>query len=291
MADVKGPLVSTNWLARELDRDNLAVLDATWFVPGDARDAKSEFAERHVPGAVFFDIDAISDRANPLPARTPLAARFRHRRPATGREFRLQPPWVYDLSRGVPRQPRSLVDLPGRRDPRPDLRARRRPAQMARRRTVFPHRVRAWPAAAHGDFKARFRPELVRNVAEVTAALASGAEQLADARPAARFRGEAPEPRAGLRDGHMPGARNLPYSALLNDNGEMKPPAALIAAFEAAGIDLEQPVVGSCGSRISAAVVALALARLGRPDAAVYDGSWAEWGGRDDTVVVAAPED
>jgi thiosulfate/3-mercaptopyruvate sulfurtransferase len=134
-----------------------------------------------------------------------------------------------------------------------------------------------------------FRPELVRDLQTVRASLESHAEQLVDARPAARFRGEAPEPRAGLRSGHMPGACNLPFADLLNPDGTMKSADEIAAAFKAAGVDLAKPIVTTCGSGISASLLALALARVGREDVAVYDGSWTEWGGHADTPVVSGP--
>lgn len=146
-----------------------------------------------------------------------------------------------------------------------------------------------WREAQHGDFKAHFNPALVRTLSAVTAVLATHDAQIIDARPASRFSGEAPEPRPGLRSGHMPGARNLPYALLIAPDGRLREPAEVRAAFEAAGVDLEKPIITSCGSGISAALLALGLATVGRPDAAVYDGSWTEWGGRDDTAVALGP--
>jgi thiosulfate/3-mercaptopyruvate sulfurtransferase len=131
-----------------------------------------------------------------------------------------------------------------------------------------------------------FRPELVRDLDAVRATLNQGDAQIVDARPAARFRGEAPEPRAGLRGGHMPGAANLPWDSVLNPDGTMRTPDELRRAFAQSGVDLSRPIVTTCGSGVSAALLALALARLGREDVAVYDGSWTEWAGRADTPVV-----
>jgi thiosulfate/3-mercaptopyruvate sulfurtransferase len=141
-----------------------------------------------------------------------------------------------------------------------------------------------WREPAHGDFKAHARPHLVKDIEAVRLALDQRASQVVDARPAARFRGEAPEPRAGLRGGHMPGARNLPWSAVI-ENGALLPAERLRPLFERAGIDPAAPIVTTCGSGVSAAILALALARLGRLDVPVYDGSWSEWGGRADTPV------
>ena len=146
-----------------------------------------------------------------------------------------------------------------------------------------------WREAAHGDFKAHARPALVRDLAAVRTLVAGGTGQVIDARAAPRFRGEAPEPRAGLRSGHMPGALNVPWSGLVEPDGTLAAPAKLKAAFEAAGVDLARPAVATCGSGLSACVLALALARLGRDDAAVYDGSWTEWGGQADTPVATGP--
>jgi thiosulfate/3-mercaptopyruvate sulfurtransferase len=143
-----------------------------------------------------------------------------------------------------------------------------------------------WANPAHGDFKARPDASLVRDLDAVSEVLASGAAQVVDARPAARFTGASPEPRPGLRPGHMPGALNLPWATLVGASGELASPEALRGAFAAAGVDLAAPIVTTCGSGISASLLALALARLGRPDAAVYDGSWSEWGARSDTAVI-----
>jgi thiosulfate/3-mercaptopyruvate sulfurtransferase len=145
-----------------------------------------------------------------------------------------------------------------------------------------------WPQRPHGEFKSRYQPNLVRSLDQVLTALTDGNAQLLDARPAARFTGEVAEPRPGLRSGHMPGARSLPSSAVVAD-GRLKPADELAALFADAGVDIDRPIVTTCGSGVSAAILALALARLGRADVPVYDGSWSEWGARSDTPVATGP--
>lgn len=274
------PVVSTDWLAAHLHDPDVRVVDGSWHMPQAKRDPAREFTEAHLPGAVFFDIDGIADRSSGLPHMLPSPDAFAKAVGALGigdgdRVI------VYD-SRGVVSAARvwwtfrvfgqdAVAVLDGGL---PKWRAEGRPLASG---TASP---------APRTFKARFRPELVRDVAQVKANLETRGEQIVDARSRGRFAGTEPEPRAGLRGGHMPGSLNLPYDELHASDGTLRPPAELREAFAAAKVDLARPVVTTCGSGITASVLALALHRIGRPDAAVYDGSWTEWAGRDDTAVV-----
>jgi thiosulfate/3-mercaptopyruvate sulfurtransferase len=271
------PLVSTAWLQEHLRE--VRVLDATWTMPADGRDPSAEFAARHVPGAQFFDIDAVADHTTTLPHMLPTPEVFAQ---AAGTLGVGDDTWVvaYDNN--------SLIAS----------------ARLWWTLRVFGHeRVKVldgglakWVAEArpleHGPvtppapatFSPRYRAELVRDLQEVR----DGGEPVLDARSGERFRGEAPEPRAGLRGGHMPGALSLPFSTIQAD-GRLKPADALAEVFRDAGAPEQGPLVATCGSGVTASGLALALARLGRWDAAVYDGSWSEWGAHADTPVVTGP--
>jgi thiosulfate/3-mercaptopyruvate sulfurtransferase len=273
------PVVSTAWLAEHLTDRNVQVVDATWYMPAEGRKGIETYHLEHIPGAVFFDIDAIADPDTDLPHMLPTPEAFAQAAGALGlgREATIV---VYD-GHGIFSAPRVWWTL---------------------RVMGFPnvfvldggflkwkddgHPVTDGPGApVPVELAPEFHPELVRDLAAVRTALSGGAEQVVDARPAARFRGETPEPRPGLRGGHMPGACNVPFASLVNPDGTLKTEAEIRMSFEQAGVDLARPLVTSCGSGVSASVLALALARLGREDVAVYDGSWAEWGGRADTPV------
>jgi thiosulfate/3-mercaptopyruvate sulfurtransferase len=274
------PLVSGAWLAERLGSAEVEVVDASWFMPGEPLTGAQSYAAGHIPGAVFFDIDAIADRSSDLPHMLPAADAFAEAAGALGLRRDLTVV-VYD-AQGIFSAPRVWWTLRTMGFPEvfvldgglPKWRAEGRPLE-----TALPH-----PVAT--TIEPAFDPSLVRDLEAVKAALAAHDAQVIDARPGPRFRGEVPEPRAGLRGGHMPGALNVPWSALIEADGTMKPAGALRAAFEGAGADLDGPIVTTCGSGVSAALLALALARLGREDVAVYDGSWTEWGGRTDTPVV-----
>lgn len=277
MADLP-PLISAARLAARLDDPDLRLVDASWHL--DGRDGRPDFETARLPGAVFFDLEASSDLDSDLPHMLPAPGAFAARMGGLGlRET--DHIVVYDTV-GIRSSARAWWMFRVMGAPRvqvldgglPKWRAEGRPIESA------PPSPPA-PAA----FAARLDRAAVADLDAVRAALA-GEAQVIDARAADRFAGRAPEPRAGLRSGHMPGALNLPFPGLLGPDGAMKSAVELEAAFRAAGLDLDRPVVTSCGSGVTAAILCLGLAVLGRPSR-LYDGSWAEWGGRDDTEIVS----
>lgn len=279
MPDDPKTLVSTDWVAARLDDPALKLLDASWYMPADKRDPGAEFEAAHLPGARFFDIDAVSDPASPLPHMVPPTEDFAAALADLGIRdgdqvvvydgaglFSAARVWWLFRHMGFDR----IAVMDGGL---PKWRAEGRP-------------VESGPAAVGGgNFQPHLRPDLVRSAAEVLASIGSGAPNIADARAGERFRGEVPEPRAGLRSGHIPGARNVPFKTVLNADGTLKDNEALRMAFTTAGIDLDAPVITSCGSGVTAAVLSLALERIGNQGHALYDGSWTEWGGREDLPV------
>lgn len=274
MAEADDPrtLVSTGWLDAHLNDPDLRVIDASWYLPGEGRDARAEYAVAHIPGARFFDIDEIADRRSSLPHMAPPPEMFVSRLRAMGIGDGHQVV-VYDGS-GIRSAARVwwTFRLMGKTDVAvldggfPRWRAEGRPVEDQA------------PLLRDRHLTAARQAGLVKDVTQVAAASKLGDHQIVDARPAGRFRGTEPEPWPGLRSGHIPGARNLPFLEVLNPDGTMKDTAALRAAFDAAGVDLARPIITTCGSGVTASVLALALERLGHRDWAVYDGSWAEWG-------------
>jgi len=272
-------LVSTGWLAAHLKDPDLRVLDASWYLPDAGRDAKAEYVGAHIPGARFFDIDEIADHRSSLPHMAPPTEKFISRMRAMGVGDGHQVV-VYDGS-GLFSAARVwwTFRLMGKVD-------------VAVLDGGFPK----WQAEGHAveDMPPILRDRhitvqrqagLVKDVTQVAHASKLGEADIIDARSAPRFKGEVPEPRTGLRAGHIPGAKNVPYATLLNADGTMKAPDALREVFTAAGVDLAKPAITSCGSGVTAAILSLALERIGHRNHALYDGSWAEWGMYDDLRV------
>lgn len=263
--------VTTDWLASQIGAPGLAIIDASWYLPDARRDARAEYLEGHIPGAVFFDIDEISDRASPLPHMLPdpIAFSSAMRRLGLGDGMKLV---VYDGA-GLFSAPRVWWTLKTFGASDVAILAGGLPQWKTEGRPVEDGPV----TRQSRHFTARLNHGAVANAASVLRALAENSAQVVDARSAPRFEGAAPEPRPGLRSGHIPGSRNLPFGEVIAGTG-LKNPVEIEAAFAAAGVDLSRPVITTCGSGISAAILALALESIGRPVAGLYDGSWAQWG-------------
>ena len=267
------PLVTTDWLAAHLEDPGVKIVDASFKLPGVTPLPRDDYLRAHIPGAVFFDVDAVSDRENPLPHMFPGAAQFGRDVGALGicNEDTVV---VYDAG-GWVAGPRAwwMFRSYGHDNVR-----------------VLDGGLKKWIAEGRptgsgavsvklATFKATFDPKRVRTMHEMVANLDNQAEQVIDARASDRFEGRAAEPRPGLRPGHIPNSRNIPYNRLFDAaTGTMKPLSELLAAFSDAGVKLDAPIVTSCGSGVSAAVLTLALYRLGVENPALYDGSWSEWG-------------
>ena len=277
------PLVSTDWLAAHLSAPDVRVVDASWHFPQTGRDGRAEYREAHIPGAVFFDVDDIADTGTDLPHMLPSPEKFssRVRRLGLGDGNRIV---VYDTG-GLHAAARAwwMFRVFGHRDVvvldggLPKWRAENRPIED----------IPPIPRERH--FTARFHQVMVRERGQLQDNLTSRAEQVVDARGPGRFEGTEPEPRADVRSGHIPDSLNVHYADLFNDDETYKDTDGLRTVFQAAGVDLSRPIVTSCGSGLTACVLALALNRLGHHSVAVYDGSWAEWGGLADTPVETGP--
>jgi thiosulfate/3-mercaptopyruvate sulfurtransferase len=275
-------LVSTDWLAANLGSNTLRVVDGSWYLPMMNRKPAEEFLAGHIPGAVHFDIDTVRDTASPLPHMLPSADVFAAAAGAMGlsEEHTIV---VYDGA-GLFSAPRVrwMFNAYGARDVRildgglPQWISEGRPLEQGP----------AAPAPAH--FDAHLDLSVIADLGMVRGALADGTAQVVDARPADRFRGDAPEPRPGVRAGHMPGSLNVPFSDLVS-GGRLAPDAEIVAAFRRAGVDPSRPIITSCGSGVSAAILWLGLEIASQAPDALYDGSWAEWGSTDDCAVVTGP--
>lgn len=272
-------LVSTDWLADQIGEPDLRVLDASWYLPAQNRDPKAEYAESHIPGARFFDIDAVSDSNSDLPHMAPPVEKFMSRMRAlgVGDGHRVV---VYDgaglfsaarvwwLFRHMGQDNIAVLD-----GGLPKWIAEGRPTESTA------------PVIRDRHMTATRNPALVKDVTQVALASKLNQAEIIDARAAERFRGDAPEPRQGLRAGHIPNSKNVPFTTLLNEDKTMKSPLELASIFEAAGVDLDRPIITSCGSGVTAAVLSLALEIIGHRDHALYDGSWTEWGSYGDLKV------
>lgn len=267
------PLVSTQWLADHIKDANVRVLDATFKLPGMLPLPKDDFLHAHIPGAAFFDVDGVSDHTSDLPHMFPSAEQFGRDvgHLGVGNDDTVV---VYDGGSWVagPRAWWMFLSF-GHTNVRVLDGGLKK--WLAEKRPVESGEAKPTPKT----FKATFDAKRVRSIQQMIGNLESKAEQVIDARPSGRFDGSVPEPRAGLRGGHIPGSRSVPYAGLFDaDSGAMKSTDELRAAFSTAGVNLKKPIVTSCGSGVSAGVLTLALYRLGIADTALYDGSWSEWG-------------
>ena len=275
-----GPLVTTEWLAGELGKSDLVVFDATKYLPNEPKDGAAEFLRTRIPGARYFDIDQIADPDTDLPHMVPTPGRFAKLMGAAGvaNTSRI----VFYDQKGLASAARGwwLMGLFGHDDAAvldgglPKWLKEGRPVQ---------------DGETAGPIKSEFRPDYrvsqVRGVGDMLRNVLTRSEQVLDARAAGRFTGAVPEPRAGMRSGHIPGSISLPYTDLLQEDGTFRPAAEVRRRFEAAGVDGGRPLVTSCGSGVTACILTLGLRVAGLPEGAVYDGSWTEWGGRSDTPI------
>ena len=273
-------VVSTDWLASNLGRPGLRVLDGSWYLPGSGRDPAKEYSAGHIPGALFFDLDATSDASVALPHMLPQPAEFAEAMSALGLSdsddlvvydgsgVNLSAPRVWWTFRTLGHDRVAVLDGGSGK-----WRRENRPLEQG---------IVTLPP---GRFTARLDRAAVRDLAAVRANIHQGVEQLVDARSPGRFAGREPEPRPGLRGGHIPGSVNLPFTDLVRPDGTILPPAELRRRLAEVGIDLSRPIVATCGSGTSACALVLSLNLIGHTQTAVYDGAWTEWGGRADTPI------
>ncbi|MEJ6396897.1 3-mercaptopyruvate sulfurtransferase [Yoonia sp. 208BN28-4] len=272
-------LVSTEWLAAHLKDPDLRIFDASWYLPGSDRDGRAEYDIAHIPGARFFDIDEIADLRSDMPHTVPPVEKFMSRMRAMGVGDGHQVV-VYDGS-GLFSAARVwwLFRLMGQKNIA--VLDGGMPKWIAEGRKITDDK----PLIRDRHMTVSRQNQLVRDVTQVARAAKLGDHVIIDARAADRFTGDAPEPREGMRSGHIPGSRNVPYTTLLNADGTMKDADGIRAAFDAAGVDLSKPAITTCGSGVTAAILSLALERIGKTDHSLYDGSWSEWGMYDDLPI------
>ena len=280
MSDPLPAVVSTAWLAARLGTSGIRVVDASWYLPGSARDAAAEYGAAHIPGAVFFDLDEISDQQSSLPHMLPSPAAFASDMARLGLNdsdtlviydgsgTNLSAARVWWTFRTFGHEQVTVLD-----GGMGKWRAEQRPIEEG---TV---------SLPPGKFTARLNARAVRDLAAIRANIVERSEQLVDVRSRGRFAGIEPEPRPGLRAGHVPGSINLPFTELVNRDGTLLPPEALRRRLAEAGVDLDRPVIATCGSGTSACALVLSLHSIGHTQTAVYDGAWSEWGARTDTPV------
>lgn len=274
------PLVTTEWLSNEIGKPDLLIFDATKYLPNEDKDGKAEFLNAHIPGAHYFDIDEVADPDTVLPHMVPTPGRFEKLMAALGVSNASRV--VFYDQKGLASAARGwwLMGLFGH-----DAAAVLDGGLPKWQREGRPVQTGAPAASVPAKFLAEYRATRLRGVGDVMRNVASRAELVLDARAAGRFTGATPEPRPGMRSGHIPGSASLPYTDLLHPDGTFRSASELRARFAQSGVDGTRPVVTSCGSGVTACILTLGLRLAGLPEGAVYDGSWTEWGGRSDTPV------
>ncbi|KLN61526.1 3-mercaptopyruvate sulfurtransferase [Kiloniella spongiae] len=281
MSEKFNSVVSTEWLADHLEAPDVRVVDGTYYLPNENKDARILYQEAHIRNAIFFDIDDISDTDNPLPHMIPSDIKFasKVRKLGLGDGNRIV---VYD-QRGLFSAARVwwMFRLFGHKDVA--VLDGGLPKWLSEHRPVDDNTVH--PGERH--FTPRFNSFLIRDKEQLLRNIETGKEQVLDARASGRFKGEVPEPRAGIRSGHIPDSYNLPFTNLFKEDGTLKASQDIKSTFEKAGIDYNKPVVTSCGSGVTAAVLSLGLELTGHKKTSLYDGSWSEWGQEGDTPVVS----